>query len=99
MPGQAGSDDLMGNRQDESGLARKLAGTGLEATKKLGGLAASVASSSSASLRSNRSRMSSEASAKVAPRRFYPGASLFCRPRCRPKLRITQRCTNAWVAL
>ena len=43
--GAIGSDDLMGNRQDESGLARKLAGTGLEATKKLGGLAASVASS------------------------------------------------------
>ena len=35
----------MGETADQSGLARKLAGTGLEATKKLGGLAASVASS------------------------------------------------------
>lgn len=43
--GAIGSQDLMGDKPDETGLARKLAGTGLEATKKLGGLAASVATS------------------------------------------------------
>jgi len=42
--GAFGSDDMRGE-EDKTGLARKLAGTGLEATKKLGGLAASVASS------------------------------------------------------